>query len=309
MDAQDPRIDNRLLSVFDAIYRTRSVSLAAAELGLGQPAVSVALSKMRQRFGDALFVRTANGMEPTPLGAGLVRPVRDVLDALDVVTGQRMVFDPVSSQRTFRICMADISQLVFLPRLWARLRAAAPLIRIEVLPLSDRCAAMLEQGEADLAIGFLPQLEAGFHQNVLFSQSFVCLVSQQHPRIGSTLSLAQFEAEAHAAISASGAAPRLIEQTLTRLGIQRRIALDIPSYIGAALVVEHTDLILTIPALLAQTLVGRGALRTLPVPFELPAYDVKLHWHERYHNDAGVRWLRRVIADISVADGLTAAAN
>jgi len=291
-------IDLRLLAVFDEIYKTRSVTGAAVALDLGQPAVSVALSKLRHHFGDQLFVRTANGMEPTPLGEGLVRPVRGVLEALDVVLGHRNDFDPATSARTFRICMTDITQLVLLPKLWETLRATAPHIHIDIVPLSADIARMLEGGEADLAIGFMPQLEAGFYQTVLFDQTFVCMVSANHPRIRDALTLQQFEAEDHAVISSSGSAPLLIDQEIARLGLKRKISLKIPNFIGAALVVEHTDLIITIPARLGDVLQGRGALKTFAVPFQLPQYAVKQHWHERYHNDPGTRWLRRVIAEL-----------
>jgi DNA-binding transcriptional LysR family regulator len=291
-------LDIRLLQVFDAVYSTRSVTGAAQALDLGQPAVSVALAKLRQQYGDPLFVRTSTGMEPTPLGDTLVQPVRDALQALEVVLGHRDSFEPATSERSFRICMTDISQLVLLPRLWETLRVAAPHIRIEIIPLTRDIARMLESGEADLALGYLPQLEAGFYQQLLFSQNFVCMVSSNHPRIQHELTLHHFASEHHAVISSSGSAPVLIEQEIARLGIRRKIALKIPNFIGAALVVEHTDLILTIPERLGDVLHGRGAVRTFPVPFQLPQYDVKQHWHARYHNDAGSQWMRRLIAEL-----------
>lgn len=295
-------IDVRLLSVFDEIYKTRSVTAAAHALDMGQPAVSVALSKLRQQFGDTLFVRTSGGMEPTPFAEGLVRPVRTALDSLDQVMGHRTEFNPALSERTFRVCMTDISQLVLLPRLWETLRLRAPHIRIEILPLTSDIARMLESGEADIALGFMPQLEAGFYQNVLFEQSFVCMVSAHHPRIQHELTLQHFASEDHAVISSSGSAPLLIDQEVARLGLKPRITLKIPNFIGAALVVEHTDLIITIPERLGEVLQGRGALRTFPVPFQLPRYIVKQHWHERYHNDPGTRWLRRLIAELLSED-------
>jgi DNA-binding transcriptional LysR family regulator len=289
-------IDIRLLMVFDAIHKTRSVTAAAEALDLGQPAVSVALSKLRHHFGNPLFVRTSHGMEPTPFSEGLVQPVRSVLEALDLVLGYSSEFDPASSERIFRICMTDISQLVLLPRLWETLRLTAPGIRIEIIPMSSDTARLLESGEADLAVGFIPQLEAGFYQQSLFMQSFVCIVGQDHPRITDQLSLAQFEAEDHAVISSSGAAPTMLEREIGRLGIKRRIALKIPSFLSAAFVIEHTDLLLTIPRRLGDVLQGRGAFRILPVPFALPDYEVKQHWHERYHHDEGNRWLRRLVS-------------
>ena len=291
-------IDIRLLMVFDAIYKTRSVTAAAEALDLGQPAVSVALAKLRHHFGNPLFVRTSNGMEPTPFSEGLVQPVREVLAAVEKVLGHHGEFQPASSERNFRICMTDISQLVLLPRLWETLRETAPGIRIEIVPMSDDTARLLESGEADLAVGFLPQLEAGFHQQPLFVQSFVCMVARDHPRIGDSLDLARFEAEDHAVISSSGAAPTILEREIARQGIKRRIALKIPSFLGAAFVIEHTDLLLTVPQRLGEVLQGRGAFRFLPVPFPLPEYEVKQHWHARYHHDEGNRWLRRLVSHL-----------
>lgn len=289
-------IDIRLLMVFDEIYKTRSVSAAADALDLAQPAVSVALAKLRHHFGNPLFVRTSNGMEPTPFSEGLVQPVREVLGALEKVLGHRGEFDPATSERSFRICMTDISQLVLLPRLWQVLRETAPGIRIEIVPMSSDTARLLESGEADLAVGFVPQLEAGFHQQSLFVQNFVCMLARDHPRIGDSLGLAEFEAEDHAVISSSGAAPSILEREIARQGITRRVVLKIPSFLGAAFVIEHTDLLLTVPRRLGDVLQGRGAFRFLPVPFPLPEYEVKQHWHERYHHDEGNRWLRRLVS-------------
>jgi len=291
----DP-IDIRLLMVFDAIYKTRSVTSAADALDLAQPAVSVALAKLRRHFGNPLFVRTSNGMEPTPFSEGLVQPVREALEAVEKVLGHRGEFDAASAERSFRISMADISQLVLLPRLWEALRETAPGIRIEIVPMSSDTARLLESGEADLAVGFVPQLEAGFHQQTLFMQNFVCMLARDHPRIGDSLDLAGFEAEDHAVISSSGAAPGILEREIARQGITRRVVLKIPSFLGAAFVIEHTDLLLTVPRRLGDVLQGRGAFRFLPVPFPLPEYEVKQHWHERYHHDEGNRWLRRLVS-------------
>lgn len=296
-------MDIRLLMVFDQIYKTRSVTAAAEALDLGQPAVSVALAKLRHHFGNPLFVRTSNGMEPTPFSQGLVQPVRDVLAALDQVLGYRSEFDPATAQRTFRICMTDISQLVLLPRLLAKLRVMAPAVYIETIPMSADAARLLESGEADLAIGFMPQLEAGFHQQALFLQNFVCLTGRRHPRIGEALDRAGFEAEDHAVVSSSGAAPSLLEREIARQGITRRVALKSPSFLAAAFVVEHTDLLLTIPRRLGEILEGRGEFRIFPLPFPVPEYEVKQHWHERFHHDDGNRWLRRLVLRLLTGNG------
>lgn len=291
-------LEIRLLQVFDQIYQTRSVTRAAENLEIGQPTVSIALAKLREHFDDPLFVRISNAMEPTPLAKELEQPVRQALNALERVSGHRAVFDPASSQRTFCISMTDISQLVLLPRLWAYLRKTSPGVHIEIVPLSAETARMLETGEADLALGFMPQLEAGFYQQALFHQRYVCVASTEHPRIRDGLSLAQYEREEHAVVTQSGTGHLILDREIARQNITRNVALRVPNYLGIAFVIEQTDMLVTIPERLAQVLEGRGQFRAFPVPFELPDYAVKQHWHERYHHDPGNRWLRRVISDL-----------
>ena len=291
-------IDTRLLQVFNEIYAKKSVSNAALALGLPQPAVSIALAKLREHFGNPLFVRTTDGMVPTPLGAELIEPVRAALNAVSAVVDFSTHFEPSTSKRVFKIAMTDISQLILLPKLWERLRLTAPGVGIDVFPLSSDTPQLLESGAVDLALGYVPELEAGFYQQRLFSQHFVCMVSQSHPRIQGKLKLKQYLQEDHAAIVSSGAAPKIIDETLHAMGKERRIALRIPHFLGASFVVELTDLLITIPQRLAEVLQGRGAYVIYPVPFVIPTYEVKQHWHERYHHDAASRWLRGVIADL-----------
>jgi len=291
-------LDIRLLHVFDEIYKTRSVSRAADQLGLGQPAVSIALGKLREHYDDPLFVRTSSGMDPTPLGEELVQPIRRAIDALHEAMGYRSEFDPATVERTFTIAMTDISQLVLLPGLWARLRAVAPCIHIEVVNLSTETARLLEDGEVDLALGFMPQLDAGFYQQALFRQHYVCLASTRHPRIQGSLSLSQFVAEDHAVVTTSGTGHLYVDRELARQNITRRVAVRLPSFLGVAFVIERTDLLVIIPARLGEMLAGRGEFTCYPVPFDLPDYAVKQHWHERFHDDLGNRWLRGVVREL-----------
>lgn len=290
--------DIRLLQVFDEIYKTRSVTRAAEHLGLGQPAVSIALARLRAHFNDPLFVRIANVMEPTPLACELQEQVHGTLASLEQVFGYRSSFDPTRAERTFTISMTDISQLVLLPRLWAHLRRTSPGIHIDIVPLSEQTPRLLESGEADLALGFVPQLEAGFYQQSLFRQRYVCVASADHPRIRQRLTLRQFEREEHAVVTSSGTGHLILAKEITSQGIRHNIALRVPNYLGIAFVIEQTDMLVTIPERLAEVLEGRGRFKVFPVPFALPDYAVKQHWHERYHHDPGHRWLRGVVSDL-----------
>jgi len=287
--------DTKLLLVFLEIYRTRNLSRAAENLVTSQPTISFSLAKLRTHFKDRLFVRTGKGMEPTAYAHELVAPIQNALDGLRNALGHQAVFDPLSSSRSFNICMTDISQINLLPILLNRLRVLAPKVKLRIHNISGSTAAMLTSGEADLAVGFMPQLDRGFFQQNLFEQDFVCLVRRDHSRIKKTLSLEQFKEEGHLLVTTSGTGHWIIDKHLKDLQIERKIMLELPTFLGLLTIVEQTDLIAIIPRRLGELLQGQGKIKLLPPPVVLPHYFVKQHWHERFHHDLGNRWLRALL--------------
>jgi len=280
------------------VYKTRSVTRAAENLDLPQTSVSLALARMRRQFNDPLFVRTAEGMVPTPHAADLLGPLRQALELLRLATRQQVVFDAGSSSRHFRICMTDVSHLEFLPRLIHRVAQVAPSIHIEVLRIGPDTRRLLENGDADLAVGYMPELEAGFYQQQLFEQGFSCVVRNDHPHVGKRMTLTLFKREKHVAITAPGTGHELLQQQLKRLGVERRLALSLPTLPGLGNLLAQSDLVATVPERVAQMLVSIAAVRVLAPPFELPAFAIKQHWHERFHLDPANRWLRSMIAEM-----------
>lgn len=291
-------MDLKLLSVFDEVYKTRSVSRAGENLGVAQSSVSIALARLRRHFGDPLFVRTSDGMQPTPHAATLVAPVRQALELLRGITRQQAAFEPAEAQRTFRICMTDITHLVLLPALINRLSDVAAGIDVEITHISGHTPKMLESGEADLAVGFMPQLEAGFYQQQLFEQHFSCVVRRDHPRIRARLTPAMFRRENHVVVTATGTGQSLVEEALERLGVRRNVALRLPNYLGIGGLVAGTDLMVTVPQRVAETLGRIADVKLLVPPYDLPVFAIKQHWHDRYHQDPANRWLRSVISDL-----------
>lgn len=239
-------------------------------------------------------------MEPTPHAEGLIQPIRGALDLLQTALHHQIGFDPLTSDRTFRICMLDISQVVLLPILMNHIRAIAPHVRIEVFHITHDAPKMLESGAVDLAVGFIPQLQAGFYEQTLFRQDFVCLAAKDHPRIGDELTLEQFQEVAHLVVTTEGTGHWIVEKSLEDQRIRRNIMLYLPSFLGLPIIVESTDLLVTVPRLLAETLLNRGNIKLLEPPMKLPSYKVKQHWHERYHHDPGVGWLRGVFAELFI---------
>lgn len=292
-------LDLDWISVFDEVYQSGSVSKAAERLGLAQSAASTALNKLRHHFDDRLFTRTAQGMLPTPRAQELYPALREVLAQLEIARGSRVAFDAASAQRNFRICLTDISEVVLLPALLGHLREAAPGVRIETEIVSTASARRLEDGEVDLAVGFMPQLDAGFYQQTLFKQNFVCLVAKNHPRItGNRMTVKRFSAESHAVVSSSGTGHAIVDKTIARQGIERRVVTQLSSFLGVARIVARTELLVIVPRVLGEVLATQEPVKMVEPPFVLPPYAVKQHWHERFHADAGNMWLRRTMAQL-----------
>jgi DNA-binding transcriptional LysR family regulator len=290
-------LDLKLLQLFDVLYTTRSVTRAADLLDQSQPTVSIWLGKLRRHLHDPLFVRTPSGMQPTPQADILIGQAREILESLRRLSVWEPTFVPATAQRRFRICMTDASHITLLPQLLAHVRAVAPQVRLEAARIDGNTAHALESGEADLAMGYIPWLESGIYQQTLFPQDWVCLANRNHPRLGKTLSLAQYKEEAHIGIVA-GTGYQLLEAALHSRRVQRKVVLELPGFLGLVRIVGTTDLIVTLPRHIGETLAGVGELRVFNCPVPIPAFTVKQHWHARYHNDPGNRWLRGVIATL-----------
>jgi DNA-binding transcriptional LysR family regulator len=291
-------IDLKLLAVIGELHRTRSVSQAAERLELSQSTISMSLAKLRKHFNDPLFVRTSAGMEPTPYAAELICMLQKAESLLQTALGHHVVFEPESSVRVFRLQSTDIAQVTLLPKLMQRLKAVAPAIGIHLGRISPDTPKLLESGELDLAVGFIPPMGAGFCQQRLFRERFVCAVRKDHPRIDRSLSIKQFESESHLAITTSGTGHGIVEKTLEAKKIRRIVGLTVPSFLGIASVIASSDYIVTLPEQLGRHLASAGAIKVLPLPVEMAPYYIVQHWHERYSQDPASRWLRTVMADL-----------
>ena len=292
-------LDLKLLVAFEAVLTQRSVSGAAEVIGLSQPAMSTCIGKLRKILGDQLFVRTSRGMEPTPLGMDLAGPIRDALALLRQGLNQHRHFEPATSTRVFRIIMTDIGEQVFLPRLVKRLGDVAQGISLRTvqLPVKEMREA-LEAGEIDLAVGFIPDLAAGYYQQQLFKRSYVCVVRRDHPKIGDTLTLKQYINASHAIVSAPGTGHQVVERVIARKGLNRRVVLHITHFLAIPLIVGNTDLMVTVPTMLAESYLPTSNIKLLEPPIKMPLYAIKQYWHERFHKDPANRWLREQFSDL-----------
>jgi DNA-binding transcriptional LysR family regulator len=293
--------DLNLLRLLVVLHRTRSVSKAAEELNLSQPATSLALSRLRKAVGDVLFVRTPAGMLPTPRCSELVPAAETALAGIDTTVLRRSAFDPATARREFVVTLVDVGELHFLPGLSAYLARHAPgcSLRNKQVVNEDMESA-LESGDVDLALGYFPDLEKRrIRRQRLFLHSLVCLVRADHPVMRSSkVPLATFLELSHAVVQAVGRSNELFETEMKKRGLRRRIQLLSCHFVTLPAIIAQTDLIATVPRHLAHYYARTENLRVVEPPISIKPYAVCQFWHPRFDADPSLKWLRESVATL-----------
>lgn len=292
-------LDVQLLLALDALLRERQVTRAAQRLGLTQSAMSHALRRLREVFADPLFVRTPRGVLPTPRAAQLAEPLARVLAELERLAAHPAAFDPARLQRRMALVTSEYVDVVLLPQLLAQLVHKAPLLDLEIRGASFELESALEEGRVDVALGIFPQLSPRVMQQRLFDDRLVCLLRRGHPAARRRLSLQRFAELPHVQIAPRGAPGGPVDEALSRLGRQRRVAVRIGSFLSALQLVARSDLVLTAPERLVHALLGELPLRVLEPPLELPRFAIYQVWHERRQEDPAHAWLRGALAALA----------
>ncbi|MGE4338762.1 MAG: LysR family transcriptional regulator [Pigmentiphaga sp.] len=291
--------DLNLLLVFEALMRERNVTRAGARLGLSQPSMSNALTRLRRAWNDPLFVRTPVGMEPTPLALRLARPVQEGLAALRLGLEQPETFNPAQAKRRYRLVMSDIAQVIILPVLMEHMQEVAPGIGLDLLPLSrDDYAKALEEDWIDLAIGNLPFLNgAGFYQQRLFEDDYMAVVRAGHVVARQALTLEAYCAMPHLAV-VNSLGDRMVEQGLAGLGARRDVVLTVPNFLATATIASASNLMVTLPRTVLRMQKLEDEVAILELPFPMPRANVRQFWHIRHHREPGNQWFRAELAQL-----------
>ncbi len=288
-------LDLRHLRIFMSLFTTRNVTRAAESVGLSQSAVSVVLGQLRDYYEDPLFVRTSEGMQPTPRATLLEPLVKQAMGLLDQSLVRPTEFDPAKITRSFRICMPDVGQISLLPRLLAAVHQIAPNISIKIGNISLETPRLLENGDVDMAIGFTGHVNNGFYQQKLFDEAFVCIAARNHPRVGSRMTLAQLQKERHIEIHLSATAHAVVSKFLGRKGVERTFAVEVTSFLGVGQLVANSSLIAIVPLRLGAIFASESNVKLVSLPFSFPTYAVNQFWHDRYHRDPGNIWFRSMV--------------
>jgi DNA-binding transcriptional LysR family regulator len=290
--------DLNLLIVFDAVMQERSVTRAGGRIGLSQPAMSHALNRLRYMLKDELFVRTPEGMVPTPRAELLAQPLRSALSEMQLAL-EPATFDPALSDRSFALAVNNYAAVVIVPPLVAAVAAAAPAVRLDLRPsgtldILDR----LDRGVLDLTLGSVDSPGERFATEPLLEDPFVMVMRRGHPASRRKLSAAAFAALAHLEISSSQEDIGFIDHWLAERGFSRRIALRAP-YLSAAAVLAQSDLVATLSHRIAQEFVRNHPLQLREAPYPSPRVQTAMTWHRRLDRHPAHRWLRDVILSVT----------
>jgi DNA-binding transcriptional LysR family regulator len=291
-------LDLNLLLVFHEVFRERQISAAAKRLRVTQSAVSNALARLRRSAGDELFVRTSEGMQPTPYAERMAEPVATALAQLEQALKPEQAFEPASSRRRFVIAMTDVGEMYFMPRLIEACAKVAPLVDIASVRtgLADLRTEM-ESGRVDLAIGAFVDAPAVLYQRRLFRQAYVSMFRRGHTLAEGALTMERFSEARHLVVTSMESPYDAINQALLEAGIDLAASFSVPHFAAVPYIVSSTELVATVPQKLAERAAGPFQLEVVKSPLRLPALQTNMFWHRRYNQDEGNRWLRSLVVE------------
>ncbi|MDP2698728.1 LysR family transcriptional regulator [Thalassospira sp.] len=293
-------IDLNLLVAFDALMTERSVTRAGIRIGRTQPAMSAALSRLRGLLGDELFVRSPNGLQPTPRALDLAEPLGHALAEIQRTLAFTQSFDPTTSTATFSLGLSEHPTFKLLPVLLDALRQQAPgiTLRIRNFTARDDAITLLDAGEADLTIGVPPTPTSRILSRPLFKENFVCILRRDHPDAKAPLGLPAFLSLSHLLVSPENDRFGLVDIVLAKMGHKRRLAVTLSNMYAAPLLIAHSDLIATLMEGIIPASGHADALAILPPPIPLDPICFTLCWHRRNDVHPAQRWLREFIAGL-----------
>jgi DNA-binding transcriptional LysR family regulator len=298
----EPReMDLNLLVVFQEVFQQRQISAGARRLSLSQSAVSNALARLRRTFDDELFVRTASGMQPTPLAELLSEPIAAALANVSLALNRTDRFDAVASTREFTLAMTDVAEIYFMPPLIERCQAVAPQVRLStVRPGGVDLKAEMEAGRIDLAIGAFDKVSTAVYQRRLFRQHYVSMFRAGHALGEGTPALKDVLAARHWLVASNENPYDRINEMLRKAGVQADVRYRVPHFTSVPYIVASSDLVVTVPQKLAESAAAPFKLVYVRPPLRLPLLQTNMFWHRRYNEDEGNQWLRGVIGTLFV---------
>ena len=294
-------VDLNLLKAFDALHAERAVTRAASRIGLSQPAMSHALSRLRALFSDDLFVRTPGGMEPTARAREIAPLVSSAIEQIEAALNLGAGFDPATSLATFTAGMGEYAEVALVGRLAQEFSRQAPKATLRLLSMHGGDAAeQLERGAIDVAVAHLRAMPPAIETTLLFRDPFVVAARKGHPITqGSTkspLTVEAYAAQDHVLVSPRGDPSGALDRILVDYGQRRRVALLVATYLAVPAALAASDLIATLPSRAAALVAAHAEIAILPLPIDFAA-TVSMAWHRRAASEPAQAWFRGLLQE------------
>jgi len=294
-------VDLNLLVAFDALMAERSVSRAAAKLGITQSALSHALKRLRIMFGEPLMRRGPRGMEPTERAISLQQPMNGILANIHSIISTKLAFDPARTKRTFKLSMSDAMSVEALPLIVRKLRKYAPNIDLLVTSSGpkDACSRIIND-EVEIAIGVFPHVQPELLRRELYRDELICVADKNNPRLRrGRMDEKSYLASPHVTVAPNLDSGVQLDEIFVAMGLNRRVVATVPHYIALPALIRGTDLIGHTRLRLVNVLRSSSNLVVFPIPAQIrvPELSFEEIWHARYEDDPGHRWLRDLIID------------
>jgi DNA-binding transcriptional LysR family regulator len=294
-------IDLNLLVAFEALLEQRSVTKAAEQLQIGQPAMSAALSRLRVLFKDELFVRLGRQMQPTLKAQAIAPGLLAALQQIRQTITASQTFEPASSERTFAIGSSDYTSFVLVPQLLELRQKAAPSINFRMIGFEkDSVGDLLEQGKIDVAVGVFPDPPRKTKWEPIFEERFVGIARQGHPALQQgMMGLEAFAQLSHALTTLRRDATGALDKALREKDLERQVAFTTPHMLVLPFAIASSDLIAAVPQRIALRLATVCDLTVFELPIETKPWMVSMLWSTLSDQDEANRWLRDAIKGIA----------
>jgi DNA-binding transcriptional LysR family regulator len=293
-------LDLNFILLLDALIRDPNQTRVAKALKISQPTVSASLTKLRRILRDDLVVKSGGVYRATPRLAGLAPAIKQIVHVINRDVIGSAGFDPRNDTRTFVLTTPDVGEMTLGPALIESLSKLAPKVAIRSVVIKpNELEGALGEGTVDLAVGYFPDLvQSTIVQQSLFKHGFTCLVRKDHPTIGHTMSLEQFQAADHIVIAHEGRSQEVFENALRKMKLERRAAVQVPHFMSVPFLVGASDLVATVPKLVGERFAAHNNIRMVAPPMPTPSIEVKHFWHRRYHSDPRSIWYRTLIVKL-----------
>ena len=301
--AMKSNLNLQAMKIFLAVHEHRSAGAAALALGMSQSGLSTALARLRVTLGDALFIATTSGMQPTTRAKALLGPMREAVQCMEQRILNKASFDPHQDEREFRVAASDTAEAMYMPRILNVLTRTAPRVRLRVVAMAQpQLQRALSEGQVDLALGYFPDLMSSeFVRRRIGQHGFVCMCSARNPAMVRDFGLKTYLEARHVVVEAPTRTQGLLETDLQKRGIRRQVALTTPHFMSLPEILSHTDLLATVPDAIADVFANHPRLVRLPLPFRSPIFDAHLHWSKSVNNDPAHRWVRGLMFEACAA--------